>query len=433
MPASARCLAALFEVQRLAAGVVGQVLSGRSLAQALPAAWAANRHLEPDQRAATQDLVYGTLRHQSLLAASLAALIDRPLKQASLRNLLLVTLYQLQFSKTAPYAVVDHAVRAADGMGLGRAKGLVNAVLRNFLRRRDDLLPTLTKDPATRYSYPDWWVRKVRSQYPVEWELIMAAGNQHPPMTLRVNRRCISREDYMDMLREAGMEARELPGMALALLHPVSVDRLPGFDRGLVSVQDAGAQAAAGLMAVAPGMRVLDACSAPGGKAAHLLESQDLDLTALDQDAGRLEKVGAGLARLGLSAALIHADAARPELWWDGKPFDRILADVPCTASGVVRRHPDIKWLRKEEDIGGFAEQQSRILDALWHCLAGGGKLLYATCSIFAEENSRQIEAFLARHQDARRVPLTALDSRDGQLIPNDLHDGFYYAMLEKT
>lgn len=433
MPASARCLAALFEVQRLAAGVVGQVLSGRSLAQALPAAWAVNRHLEPDQRAATQDLVYGTLRHQSLLAASLAALIDRPLKQASLRNLLLVALYQLQFSKTAPYAVVDHAVRAADGMGLGPAKGLVNAVLRNFLRRRDDLLPTLTKDPATRYSYPDWWVRKVRSQYPVEWELIMAAGNQHPPMTLRVNRRCISREDYMDMLREAGMEARELPGMALALLHPVSVDRLPGFDRGLVSVQDAGAQAAAGLMAVAPGMRVLDACSAPGGKAAHLLESQDLYLTALDQDAGRLEKVGAGLARLGLSAALIHADAARPELWWDGKPFDRILADVPCTASGVVRRHPDIKWLRKEEDIGGFAEQQSRILDALWHCLAGGGKLLYATCSIFAEENSRQIEAFLARHQDARRVPLTALDSRDGQLIPNDLHDGFYYAMLEKT
>jgi 16S rRNA (cytosine967-C5)-methyltransferase len=216
------------------------------------------------------------------------------------------------------------------------------------------------------------------------------------------------------------------------LEQPVAVDRLPGFSAGEVSVQDCGAQLAASLLDVADGMRVLDACSAPGGKTAHLLELADLDLTAVDHDGKRLQKVEQNLCRLGLKAKCLVGDAAEPQKWWDGKPFQRILADVPCSASGVVRRHPDIKWLRRESDIAQFAAQQAVILDALWRCLDQGGKLLYVTCSVFAEENSRQVAAFLQRHADAELLPLPGRAEQDLQLLPDQEHDGFYYALLAK-
>lgn len=422
----------MLDVQRLAAHAVGQVQAGRNLSVALQSAWRRKPGLSPQQRAAIQDLSYGVCRHYGALQATLDRLLDKPLRDRELQRLLLVALYQLQFSRAAPHAVVDHAVKTAAALGKGQAKGLVNAVLRNFLRRAEGLARELAADPATRYAYPGWWIETLRGQYPEHWQAILEAGNRHPPMTLRVNARRATPEQYLETLAEAGIEARLVGERALLLSHPLPVDRLPGFAQGMVSVQDAGAQEAARLLDAAAGMRVLDACSAPGGKAAHLLERADIDLLALDNDPERLQKVGQNLARLGLAATLTAGDAARPEQWWDGRPFQRILADVPCSASGVVRRHPDIKCLRRESDIPQFAAQQRAILDSLWRCLARGGKLLYATCSVFAEENGAQITAFLERHEDARRLPPPGLDAPAGQLLPDHLHDGFYYALLAK-
>jgi len=349
-----------------------------------------------------------------------------------LRCLLLVGLYQLQYSKAASHAIVDNAVKTAVAIKQDHAKGLVNAVLRNFMRRKDTLLQALDGNEEAYYSHPQWWIDRLKLQYPEHWQAILAVNNQHPPMTLRINRRMSSVEAYLNQLQENEISASVLGGFAIKLDSPVSVDKLPGFSEGVVSVQDAGAQYAATLLDVQDGMRVLDACSAPGGKTAHILELASAELTALDSDSERLQKVAQNVKRLNLDANLIVGDAADTEKWWDGRLFDRILADVPCSASGVVRRHPDIKWLRREQDILQFAAQQKKILDALWRCLAIGGKLLYVTCSVFEEENGSQMAAFLEQHQDAQRLPLKGMDTLEGQLIPNELHDGFYYALLTK-
>ncbi|MEN6585962.1 MAG: 16S rRNA (cytosine(967)-C(5))-methyltransferase RsmB [Sulfuricella sp.] len=424
----------MLDAQRLAAVAVAQVLAGRNLNQVLQKELARHPQLTPQQRAMLQDLSYGTLRHYGTLQAVLGALQQRPLQDESIRALLLVALYQLAYTHTQPHAVVDHAVRVTvQALRKTSAKGLVNAILRNFLRRREALLAdAASASEEARHGHPQWWIDKLRSQYPQQWEDILARGNQHPPMALRVNRRQGNAETYLDQLSQAGIVGRVVGQSGILLEQPVAVDRLPGFSAGEVSVQDCGAQLAASLLDVADGMRVLDACSAPGGKTAHLLELADLDLTALDHDSKRLQKVEQNLRRLGLKAKCLVGDAAEPQKWWDGKPFQRILADVPCSASGVVRRHPDIKWLRRESDIAQFAAQQAVILDALWRCLDQGGKLLYVTCSVFAEENSRQVAAFLQRHADAELLPLPGRAEQDLQLLPNQEHDGFYYALLAK-
>ena len=424
----------MLDAQRLAAQAVAQVLAGRNLNQVLQKELSRHPQLTPQQRALLQDLSYGTLRHYGALRAILGALLQKPLQDESLRCLLLVALYQLAYTHTASHAVVDHAVRVTvQALRKTSAKGLVNAVLRNFLRRREALLAdAASASEEARHGHPQWWIDKLRLQYPQQWEEILACGNQHPPMALRVNRRLSSVEAYLAELAGAGIAGHVLGQSGILLEQPVGVDRLPGFAAGHVSVQDGGAQLAASLLDVTDGMRVLDACSAPGGKTAHLLELADLDLTALDHDSKRLQKVEQNLRRLGLKAACLVGDAAEPQKWWDGKPFQRILADVPCSASGVVRRHPDIKWLRRESDIAQFAAQQAVILDALWRCLEQGGKLLYVTCSIFGEENSRQVEAFLQRHADAEWLPLPGRAERDLQLLPDQEHDGFYYALLAK-
>lgn len=373
---------------------------------------------------------YGTLRFYGQLRAILDLLLQKPLQDDAVRALLLVALYQLQYSRAAEHAVVDHAVKAAQAIKKPWAKGLVNAVLRNFLRQRPALLQQAAASEEALYSHPLWWIEKLRRQYPDDWAAILESNNQHPPMMLRVNNRAIATQDYLALLEKQGIAGRQIGESAIMLGQPVAVDRLPGFDEGMVSVQDAGAQLAARLLGVADGMRVLDACAAPGGKAAHLLELAGIELTALDNDPERLKKIGQTLRRLKLEAHCVAGDAAKPEEWWDGKPFQRILADVPCSASGVVRRHPDIKWLRREADIAAFATQQAEILEALWRTLESGGKLLYATCSVFAEENQEQIAHFLARHKDAQ---CTLPDAGNGQLIPNHQHDGFYYALLYKA
>ncbi len=428
----------MIKTQHLSTLVVGKVLDGASLTSVLQETWRDHPSLSGQQHGAIQDISYGTLRFYGQLDALLGLLLKKPLQHQDLRCLLLVGLYQLQYSKSSPHAVVDHAVSASSGLGGSKhnkgVPGLVNAVLRNFMRQRATLLTQATKTDVGRHSHPQWWIDRIREQYPNDYQAILEAGNQHPPMTLRVNRRKVKVADYREQLQECGMTAHSLWDDALILAQPVGVERLPGFSSGLVSVQDAGAQLAAPFLDVRDGMRVLDACSAPGGKTAHLLELADVELTAIDHDDVRLSRVAQNLTRLELKALrLICADAARPIEWWDDKPFDRILADVPCSASGVTRRHPDIKWLRRETDLPHFAANQQKILDALWQTLARDGKLLYATCSVFAEENKLQVTKFLSHHPDARPLPLSRMEELDGQLLPGPQHDGFFYTLLHKS
>ncbi|MDD4929166.1 MAG: 16S rRNA (cytosine(967)-C(5))-methyltransferase RsmB [Gallionella sp.] len=420
----------MHNIQLAATQIVQQVLvDGRNLNQVLDESLRRKSVWTPAQRAALQDLSYGTLRFYGQLNAVLDLLLHKHMTDNRITYLLLVALYQLQYSKAAKHAVVDHAVRSADILN-PKIRGLVNAILRNFLRTQDALLVQATQKDEGRYSYPQWWIDELRMQYGEHATAILDAGNGHPPMTLRVNRRHGTTADYLARLSEQGNGARLIAPDALQLEKPVSVDKLPGFFEGRVSVQDAGAQYAARLLDVRDGMRVLDACSAPGGKTAHILETADVEMVALDKDEKRLQRVDDNLQRLGLTATLLAGDAATPDVWWDGKPFERILADVPCSATGVVRRHPDIKWLRRRKDIASFALQQTEILHSLWTLLAEEGKLLYATCSIFNQENQSVIDCFLAKHPEARQLPI---DLPNGALLPNDAHDGFFYALLQKT
>jgi 16S rRNA (cytosine967-C5)-methyltransferase len=415
-------------VQQIASRVVCRVMSGRSLKQELDAALRGSP-LPPSERGALQDLCYGTLRFYSLLTNILTQLLHKPARNEHLRNLLLVAMYQLQYTKAAPYAVVDNAVRAARTFDAG-AGGFVNALLRNFLRQRETLIAKAMESEESRHGHPQWWIDLLRAQYGERADAILQANNQHPPMTLRVNTRLGTPEDYLALLAQHGIEADLIEPGAVRLAHALSVQNLPGFLTGQISVQDAGAQYAALLLDVHDGMNVLDACAAPGSKSTHLLERAQINLTSLDKDAQRLERVRDNFTRLNLSAQLCCGDATQPETWWDGKPFERILADVPCSASGVVRRHPDIKWLRRPQDIANLARQQSAILASLWRLLARDGKLLYATCSVFAQENQGVINEFLQRHPDARQLPTVGVE--EGQLLPNDRHDGFFYALLHK-
>jgi 16S rRNA (cytosine967-C5)-methyltransferase len=405
--------------------VIADALSGRTLTQALESARL--DRLENSVRGAVQDAAYGVLRYKGTLTEVLRQLIVKPLSDTGTQALLLVCLYQLAYTRAAPYAIVNNGVEAAQR----KYKNLVNAVLRNFQRKQESLLEKAQETIVGHYNHPEWWVQKFQKEYPGQWEAILSLNQTHPPLTLRVNRRKTTLEDALAELHAAGMSGVQTGPWAITLDQPVPVSKIPGFTDGWVSVQDAGAQWAAELLDVKDGMRVLDACAAPGGKTGHILEVADADLLALDADEKRLERVKQNLDRLGLAAQLETGDATHPESWWKGRSFDRILADVPCTASGVVRRNPDIKWLRRPEDISGFVHKQGEILNALWQTLAPGGKLLYATCSMFAEENENQIEAFLALRTDARRLELLKeLDK--GQLLPNDRHDGFFYALLEK-
>jgi 16S rRNA (cytosine967-C5)-methyltransferase len=374
-----------------------------------------------------QDAAYGVQRYRGTLAAVVGELVARPLADRHTQALLLVCLYQLIYTRGAPHAIVNNGVEAVPR----KYRALVNAVLRSFQRQQQSLLSQAQDTVEGRYNHPAWWVEKLRRAYPDQWEAILSADQVHPPLTLRINRRKVTLETMLMDLHAAELPATQTGRWAVTLDRPVPVAKIPGFAEGRVSVQDAGAQWAAPLLDAKDGMRVLDACAAPGGKTGHLLELAVVGLLALDADKKRLERVQQNLERLGLSAELKTGDAAQPETWWNGRPFDRILADVPCSASGVVRRNPDIKWLRRPEDIEGFARKQREILGALWQTLAPGGKLLYATCSIFVEENENEIGAFLCQHENAMRLDLPSALQK-GQLLPNDQHDGFFYALLEK-
>ena len=414
---------------QLAAVAVGEVVAGRSLNEVLLQCWQKHPDLPPGTRGAIQDLAYTALRRCGRDDFFLTQLMEKPPAPA-VRALLIVALARLEARPEEAHTIVNQAVSAAGEVAQGKYRALANGVLRNFLRRRDELTTAAAKDEAARWQHPRWWIARLRRTQPETWQTILEAGNGRPPMTLRENRRRITAADFQARLAGAGLAARLLDGGAFLLERPVPVERLPGFAEGLCSVQDAGAQCAALLLDVHDGMHVLDACAAPGGKTAHILETAQVDLLALDADAGRAVRVSENLLRLGLQASVRPADCREVEDWWDGRAFDRILADVPCSASGVVRRHPDAKWLRREKDIAQFVRSQGEILDALWRVLAPGGKLLYATCSLFAEENGRQVAAFAARQEDCMRLPIAGLPEL--QLLPTEDHDGFYYALLEK-
>jgi 16S rRNA (cytosine967-C5)-methyltransferase len=408
--------------------VIGRVLAGASLTGAL--AELRTRTGPAALAAAAQDLSYGALRAYGLVDAVLDRLLDKPITEPSLRGLLLAALSELMARPEAAHAIVHQAVEAAAHLGRSRAKGLVNAVLRNYQRRAPVLIAEVESADSGRFRHPQWWIELLKSAYPEQWPAILRTGNEHPPMTLRVNARRCSVEAYLDELRHAGIAARRVGERAIQLESPRRVDLLPGFARGEVSVQDAGAQLAAPLLDVSAGMRVLDACAAPGGKTGHILELADCEVVAVDIDRSRADRIAQNLARLGLSARVVVADCRKPEQFSRPGEFDRILLDAPCSASGVARRHPDSKWLRRPDDIPAFMRAQAVLLDALWPALRPGGSLLYATCSVFPAENKEQAGAFLTRHDDAEMLPLPGLP--DGQIVPGPESDGFYYALLRK-
>lgn len=428
--------------QIIAAEAVSQVLAGRNLTTSLPQALALYHKATPQQKGAAADLSYGTLRHYGQVAALLKRLLSQPLKDARIHALLAVALYQLLHDAADAFTVVNQAVEAVGQLKKPAAKpwakGLVNAVCRNFLRQKEELLKPLQVNEVAQFSYPAWWIKKLKMQYPQDWQAMLEIGNMHPPMSLRVNVKKIAISDYLQLLEQQAIDAKQIGVQGVVLTTPLAVEKIPGFLEGMVSVQDVGAQWAAPLLDVQDGMRVLDACSAPGGKTGHLLELADVALTALDDDEKRLQRVQHNLSRLQKNARCVVGDAGQSN-WWDGQLFDRILADVPCSASGIVRRHVDIKWLRREKDIEKFAQTQAKILPNLWQMLAKGGKLLYVTCSIFYEENQQQIEQFCQQHADAKCLQIDfsttnfPAHAQGGQLLPSMTHDGFFYALLQKN
>ena len=381
-------------------------------------------------RAALIDLTHGTLRRYGRVQAIVRQLSRRERGDALVEALLWCSLYALESGRYAEYTVVDQAVRACGLLERWGAKGYVNALLRGFLRERGSLEARIQGDAEARHQHPRWWIELLRAAYPADADAVLAAGNSHPPMCLRVNERRASVADYRERLAQGGIESSSLGESALLLARPVPLERLPGFDQGEVSVQDAGAQRAAHCLDLADGQRVLDACAAPGGKSGHILERARVALTALDADAIRCQRLERNLARLGLAARIVNADCTRRDDWWDGTAFDRVLADVPCTASGIVRRHPDIKWLRRADDVAAFAARQDAILRSLWQVLGPGGKLLYATCSVFPQENDAVIDAFVASAPGAARQALP--DGGAAQGLPGAERDGFYYALIQK-
>lgn len=420
----------------LAARAVAQVLAGKSLDDALAAA---RRNSSERDLPLVKSMAYGVLREHAQLAALAAKLLQRPLEnEPEIQALLEVGFYQLRRMRIPPHAAVAETVAAVTTLEKPRMAGLVNALLRRYLGERESLEDALPRDLATRYSYPGWLVDRLRTDWGDAAEAVIAAGNEQAPLVLRVNRRRIELEAYLTKLRAAGLVAHtiaELPE-AIVLDSAVPVHELPGFDDGEVSVQDASAQLMAQLLRLDDGQRLLDACAAPGGKTCHALELADVDVTALDIDASRLHRVHDNLQRLGLKAHVQAADGARPSLWWDGRPYDRILLDAPCSGTGVIRRHPDIRWLRRPDDFARYTDRQLGLLTALWPLLAPGGVLVYATCSILAAEGEDVIRQFLMRIPDAKHEAIAAdwgEPRRFGRrLAPAGAFDGFYYARLIK-
>jgi ribosomal RNA small subunit methyltransferase B len=415
----------LSQVQTLAAQTLAAVASGKNLSDELAYIIAHTPELTAQDKGMLQDIAYGCQRHLGSLKFMLGKMLNKPIDNEALQSYLLVALYQLNHTQNAPHAVVNEAVNHIAQIGHGQYRSFANAILRRFLREKEGLNKACRYDDVAKHNLPIWLQKTLQNQHPKHWHNIATAFLAHPPLTLRVNRRHANAEQYLALLHEAGLNGKILDDYAIRLAQAVPVAQLPRFAEGCVSVQDWGAQQAAYLLNPQHGERVLDACAAPGGKTGHILELADCDVTALDIAPQRLQRVQDNLARLHFQAALHCADAQNLSDWYNGEPFDAILADIPCTASGTIKRNPDIKWLRRPGDAYKTARQQEPLLDALWTTLKSGGRMLLATCSVFEEENQQQCHRFLNRHADAQL-------RTEKILIPSEKQDGFYYALIEK-
>lgn len=422
--------------QLIAADCVSEVIKGHNLNHVFDRHFDHHSHITPQQKSIAIFLAYGAIRFLGENQFFIRKLINKKITNKKIEALLCVALFQLNHDQSNDFTIVNEAVEAAKFINKSWAGSFVNGVLRNFIRQKDNLKSELKNDEEAFYSYPLWWIRLIKEAYNKDWESILLNGNKHPPLTLRINVRKINLKQYEEKLKSESIEYRVLGDIALELTQPIPVEKIPGFIEGEVSVQDFGAQLAAKLLDLKDGQVCLDACSAPGGKTGHMLEIADIELVSIDQQKERLYKVKENLERLQLHAHLKCADLLAIKSWWNDKLFDRILLDTPCSASGVVRRHVDIKWLRRPRDIEMFAKQQKIMLQAMWQLLKKGGKLLYATCSIFPDENQRVIDDFIKKHSDAKEVKWS-VDSKyskyENQLIPSENHDGFFYALFEKN
>ncbi|MBY7916008.1 16S rRNA (cytosine(967)-C(5))-methyltransferase RsmB [Vibrio fluvialis] len=422
-------------VRAAAAQVLFQVVDkGQSLSMALPAA---QQNIRPRDHALLQEICYGALRYLPRLESIANALMDNPLKgkQRVFHHLILVGIYQLSFMRIPAHAAVGETVEGAQDLKGPRLRGLINAVLRNYQRNQEQLDAQAVSHNAGKYGHPSWLLKLLQNAYPQQWEAIVEANNSKAPMWLRVNHQHHDRDAYQTLLNNENIDSsvHSQAEDALKLAAPCDVTKLPGFEKGWVSVQDAAAQLSLHYLQPQDGELILDCCAAPGGKTAHILErTQGSEVVAIDCDDTRLKRVHDNLKRLNLSAKVVCGDARYPQEWWQGSQFDRILLDAPCSATGVIRRHPDIKWLRRAEDIAALAELQREILDAMWQQLKPGGTLVYATCSITPLENVLQVKDFLARTSDAQLVG-SELDNPGRQILPGEEDmDGFYYAVLTK-
>lgn len=417
---------------------------GRSLSQAMETI----PQEAQKERSLIQEMCYGVFRDYHRLMCILEGLLKKPLKSrdSDIQALLLVGLYQLTAMRIPDHAGVSETVDATKDLKKPWARGLVNGVLRNFLREKDQIIEAADQSEEAHWSHPQWLLDHVRNAWPKQWQAVLKANNQRPPMTLRVNISRNSRDDYLAELEASNISAvaSSYASSAVTLTQPQDVSQLPGFFEGRVSVQDEAAQLAASLLDLKNDQRVLDVCAAPGGKTGHILETANVELIAVDVDPQRLEKVKQNLDRLGQKASLVVGDARFPEKWWNGEQFDRILLDAPCSATGVIRRHPDIKVLRRAGDIQSLVELQGQILDAIWPLLKPGGMLVYATCSVLPCENSDQLTAFLEKRTDVSNLEINAGWGRPvnigRQILPGDSSsedsitgmDGFYYGCLKK-
>jgi len=418
-----------------AAMIVEQVLLGKNLDKSFDVILKKYNNSEIDNLSQIKDMVYGAIRNLGRSNFYINKLVKNKIENRCLEALLHIVLFQITNERSNNYTLVNEAVDAAKKID-HKKSAFINAVLRNFLRKKDDLQQELNEDESAVYSYPNWWIQKVKNQYPKNWKDILVIGNQRPPLALRINLKKIEVNEYSTVLDDHGINHTLVGGECLIINTPLGVDKIPGFFEGKVSVQDYGAQLAAHLIDLKNDQKVLDACSAPGGKACHMLELNSIQLLAIESDQQRIIKIQENIDRQGLKAKILNDKISSQNEWWNKESFDRILLDVPCSASGIVRRHVDIKWLRRINDFQSFGNNQLSLLRAAWPMLKEGGKLLYVTCSIFEEENRDVIEKFKQDSNDVSELNInfpSNIVHIKNQILPSENHDGLFYALLQKN
>ena len=421
------------EAQLTAAGIVKDVLEGGNLDKIFQK-YLKEKKINPKELSQVKDLAFGALRSYGKTKFVINKLVKRPPSNLLISTLLHIALFQLIFNRSNPYTVVDQAVSASNSVNK-RHTAFVNGVLRTFLRERVIILEEAESNEEAKYSYPIWWINQIKKEYPKSWENILDIGNSHPALIIRVNIKKVSINKYIKKLEEHKIEHTFLGDEAILIKKPMPVDSIPGFNVGEISIQDYGAQLAPRLLDLKKNHNVLDACAAPGGKACHMIEIEEIKLTAVEADKKRVERINENLTRLGHTFKVINSEIKAGNVWWDKNSFDRILLDAPCSASGIVRRHIDIKWLRRQSDLDYFHEKQFELLRASWELLKPLGKLLYVTCSIFEIENRLVVDRFLKEEKTAVEIKIKFpknVNVTDNQLLPSLIHDGLFYALLQK-